>query len=225
VCNVGSVLFCFRSLSPEIVRGKRVLEVGSADVNGGVREVLERWGPAEYLGIDIAPGKNVDLVCPIEDLPRHFDPGSFDVVVSTEVLEHVRDWKTAVRNLKYALKPGGHLLLTTRSYGMPYHGYPHDFWRFEDEDCRAIFADMNVLSLEKDRSAPGIMLLATKVPGAAETVLDDIQAYSIVTGRRCSSISDADLSGKYFAKVLRRERLCARVDYWCYRINLAMRLC
>jgi SAM-dependent methyltransferase len=224
MCNVGSLLFCFKSLLPQMVRGKRVLEVGSADVNGGVREVLEGWGPAEYLGIDISPGKNVDLVCQIEDIPQHFEPASFDVVVSTEVLEHVRDWKTAIRNLKYALKPGGHLLLTTRSYGMPYHGYPHDFWRFEDEDFRAIFADMNILSLEKDLTLPGIMVLATKVPGASEAILDDIQVYSIVTGKRCSSISDDDLSGKYVTQLLRRERFCKKVEYYCFRIVEAVRI-
>lgn len=223
MCNVGSLLFCFRSLSPDMVRGKRVLEVGAADVNGGLREVLERWGPSEYLGIDIAPGKNVDVVCSIEDIPQRFDAASFDVVISTEVLEHVRDWRSAVRNLKYALRPGGHLLLTTRSYGMPYHGYPHDFWRFEEEDFRAIFADMDIVSLEKDFSLPGIMVFATKVPGAAEAALDDILVYSIVTGTRCSSISDDDLQGKYFKDLLRRERLCKKIEYYFYKIIEAMR--
>lgn len=186
--------------------------------------MLQRWEPAEYVGIDISPGKNVDIVCPIEDIPKRFQEGAFDLVISTEVLEHIRDWKTAVGNLKYALKPGGQLLLTTRSYGMPYHGYPQDFWRFEDEDFRAIFSDMDILSLEKDPSLPGIMILASKVAGAQEPVLDDMKIYSVVTGRKCLSISDQDLHGKHFTRLLRRERFCKRLEWYCFRIVDSVRV-
>jgi len=201
-----------------------VLEAGSANVNGGVRAALQRWEPAEYVGIDIAPGKNVDLVCSIEDIPEQFGANSFDVVISTEVLEHIRDWKTAVRNLKYVLKPGGQLLLTTRSYGMRYHGYPQDFWRFEDEDFQRIFADMDILALEKDTDLPGIMISARKVTGATEVALDDILIYSIVSGAKRASVLDSDLRGRHFRRLLRRERLCSYLERLYYRVLNVVRI-
>jgi cyclopropane fatty-acyl-phospholipid synthase-like methyltransferase len=43
---------------------------------------------------------------------------SFDVVVSTEVVEHLYDPRTYARGCLAALKPGGRLVMTT-----PYHGY------------------------------------------------------------------------------------------------------
>jgi len=41
--------------------GLRVVELGSQDVNGSFREVLPE--SCSYVGVDLEPGKNVDLVC------------------------------------------------------------------------------------------------------------------------------------------------------------------
>jgi hypothetical protein len=72
--------------------GKRVLEVGSKFVNGSVRPLIERFcSPRDYVGVDIEPGKYVDVVLPAEKLVNCFGPESFDVVISTELLEHVYD--------------------------------------------------------------------------------------------------------------------------------------
>ena len=39
-------------------------------------------------------------------------PNFFDVVVCSEVLEHVQDYKSIVTNMHAALKPGGHVIVT-----------------------------------------------------------------------------------------------------------------
>ena len=44
--------------------------------------------------------------------------GSFDVIISTEVIEHVYDPRGLLKNARSLLKPGGMLILST-----PYHGY------------------------------------------------------------------------------------------------------
>jgi SAM-dependent methyltransferase len=61
-----------------------------------------------------------------ERLP--FASGSFDLVLSHEVLEHVQDDQQAVREIVRALKPGGRLALFVPNRGYPFetHGI---YWR------------------------------------------------------------------------------------------------
>src|SRR5258706_10080849 len=106
-----------------------ILEVGAQNVNGSPREVLAAHKPKSYVGVDFGPGRDVDIVVDAKDLVEHFGPSFFDVVVSTEMLEHAADWRTAVDQMKRVLRPGGLLILTTRGPGFPYHGFPHDYWR------------------------------------------------------------------------------------------------
>jgi len=54
-------------------------------------------------------------VLPAERLVDYFGPESFDVVVSTEVVEHVLDWRLVINNMKVVLRRGGFIYLTTRS--------------------------------------------------------------------------------------------------------------
>ncbi len=100
-----------------------VLEVGSMDVNGSVRSFFR----GEYTGVDVAPGPGVDLVVAHDELP--FERAHFAIVVSTEMLEHTPDPLLSLKEMRRVLKPGGVLLLTTRSPGFPYH-HPPDYHRF-----------------------------------------------------------------------------------------------
>jgi SAM-dependent methyltransferase len=145
-------------LSNQDVAGKRVLEIGSLDINGSARKCVEFWQPAEYVGVDIKEGPGVDLVCDAEKLIDIFSEESFDVVFSTELLEHVLNPKTVISNMKRLCKRNGTILLTTRSYGFVFHPFPYDFWRFELSDMQSIFSDCEIIDLEKDFSEPGVFV-------------------------------------------------------------------
>jgi len=99
------------------------------------------------VGVDIEPGKFVDVVLPAERLVEHFGPESFDVVIATELLEHVQDWRLVVNNMKAVLRRGGYIYITTRSYGFPFHAYPYDFWRYEVEDLKGFSTTSRSLRL------------------------------------------------------------------------------
>jgi SAM-dependent methyltransferase len=163
--------FVTQALDAAEVAGKRVLEVGAYDVNGSVRGDLERLEPASYLGTDITDGPGVDVVVDAERLKARFGADTFDVVVSTEVLEHVERWQPCLRNMLHVLRPGGLLVLTTRSPGMPYHAYPDDYWRFAVDTMDAIIrvARFELLTLESDPSInhPGVFVKARKPVGWA----------------------------------------------------------
>jgi SAM-dependent methyltransferase len=161
--------FVVRRLGPD---PGLVIEVGSRDVNGAIPRSKRHWG------IDMAAGPGVDLRADAERLP--FLSRCADVVVSTELLEHVRDWHAVLAEMRRVLKPDGRLLLTTRSPGFEYHGFPHDYWRFTPDDMRAIFPSAEV---EQDPSIPGVFVAAT---GAFPTARRRV--YSIITHTRTSAL-------------------------------------
>lgn len=172
--------FLETNLSPSDIYGKRVLEVGSQDVNGSPRTVIVPLYPRSYLGIDNAPGSGVDEICNADDLERKFGSESFDVVLSTELLEHVQDWRTVVSQMKRVVARTGLLVVTTRSPGFPYHPYPIDVWRYRKEDFAEIFRDMEILVLEQDPMVPGIFLKARKPDHFTEADLSQLQIPEVI---------------------------------------------
>jgi SAM-dependent methyltransferase len=218
MCNVAGVVFAASTLSKDDIQGRRVLEVGSHDVNGSLRPMLESWGPAEYVGVDLAPGPGVDVVCPAEQLVARFGAARFDVLVSTEVIEHVEDWRAVISNCKRVLAPGGLILLTTRSPGYPYHAWPHDFWRYDQADMRAIFADFELLALQDDPTRPGVFLQARKPAEWEERDLTGHALYSVVTGSRVSALAPADFRTLRHARGVALDRLKTAVLGWGKRL-------
>jgi SAM-dependent methyltransferase len=178
--------FVTSSVAIDDVAGKSVLEVGSMDVNGSARSVLTPLDPSRYVGIDMVAGRGVDQVMSVSFLTDHFGPEAFDLVVSTEMLEHVQDWRWAVAQLKRVTRSGGCLLVTTRSPGFHYHGYPHDFWRFTVDDFRHIFSDMHDVSVESDESSPGVFVFARRPTEFQEL---DLSGYEVATSPEPVAVS------------------------------------
>lgn len=108
--------FCehIRDRFPKRFRGKRVLDVGSLNVNGTNRRL---FNGGSYLGVDILPGDGVDLVGTVHDVQ-----GEFDVIISTEMLEHDPGWRESVLGMIARLAPGGFLILTCAGPGRVEHG-------------------------------------------------------------------------------------------------------
>ena len=189
--NINCVVFAAANLRQEEIEGKRVIEVGACDVNGSVRGLIAKYKPREYIGVDIQQGRGVDVICDVKTLIQKFGEDSFDAVITTELLEHVRDWKTAIHNLKKICKSDGVILITTRSFGFGYHGFPHDFWRYETEDMSRIFSDCQIEALEKDPQK-GVFVKCRKPVNFKENDLSGLELYSIVTSSRMKQLTDKD---------------------------------
>jgi 2-polyprenyl-3-methyl-5-hydroxy-6-metoxy-1,4-benzoquinol methylase len=193
MCNINCIGFGEKNLTAADVRGKRVIEIGSYDVNGSLRPYVMSMKPAEYVGVDIAKGYGVDVVCSAEHLRERFGDERFDVVISTEMIEHVRDWRKVISNMKNLCRPGGIVLITTRSYGFEYHGWPYDFWRFEVSDMEEVFSDFRMVHIESDSMDPGVFISARKPDDFTERSLSDIELYSVVAERRVRDVDDATM--------------------------------
>lgn len=111
--------FCktIKSKYPEYFINKKVLDIGSLDVNGNNRYLFQN---CEYIGVDVAPGKNVDAVTPghLYDAPD----SSFDFVISTECFEHDMFYDLTLKNIVRVLKSGGMFLFTCAAPGREEHG-------------------------------------------------------------------------------------------------------
>lgn len=193
MCNPACIRFAEENLKDGEIKGRDVLEVGSFNVNGSIRSVVSRSMPASYLGVDIAWGPGVDEICDIQDLSRRYGRNRYDIVICTELLEHVKDWRSAIMNLKDVLKEEGVLLITTRSKGFPYHGYPYDFWRYDADDLKAIFYDYNIESIASDPSCPGVFLKARKKFTLAGSRLNSYKLYSVLTKKRCRDLNEVEI--------------------------------
>lgn len=66
-------------------RFRRVLDIGSLDINGSLRSVCPVH--LAYTGIDLSPGNGVDVVLS-DPYVYPFPDGHFDMIVSTSCFEH-----------------------------------------------------------------------------------------------------------------------------------------
>lgn len=97
------------------------LDIGGRDVNGTARD----WFPrTAWQGLDIRPGPGVDIVA--DATVWTADPAGmqWDLVLSTECLEHVEHWRGIIRAAASALHFNGPQLafFTAASTGRGAHG-------------------------------------------------------------------------------------------------------
>lgn len=108
---VGSIKRFF----PDSFINKKVLEVGSLNINGSVRQFFTN---CDYLGIDLGEGKDVDKVCFAHELD--YADGTFDTVISCEALEHDQYWKQTF--LTMCCLSSDLVIMTCATLGRAEHG-------------------------------------------------------------------------------------------------------
>lgn len=96
---------------------KRVLDVGSGDINGNNRFLFEN---CNYDGNDVIDAKNVTVVSKTKDLL--FEDETFDTIISTECFEHDPEYKESFVKIYKMLKENGLFCFTCASTGRNEHG-------------------------------------------------------------------------------------------------------
>jgi SAM-dependent methyltransferase len=137
-----------KSLHPNSFENSSVLEIGSLDINGSIRQFFTN---CNYIGVDLGVGPGVDLIAKGEDLT--FDDGRFDVCASCECFEHNEHWMETFINMHRMTKTNGLIFFSCATTGRPEHGtirtspadapFCHDYYRNLTEQ------DFSLLSLNE----------------------------------------------------------------------------
>jgi SAM-dependent methyltransferase len=104
------------------------------------------------LPLDLRRGRGVRVIGDAQALG--IADASFDVVLCTEVLEHLPEPQKAIDEIFRVLRPGGTLLLTTR-FLFPIHDAPHDYFRFTKYGLRHLLRRFELVELEEETDSVG----------------------------------------------------------------------
>ena len=128
----------FRDEFMEELRTKKlsILDIGSMDVNGSYREIFNdsSWC---YVGADVTPGKNVDVILNNPYRWNSITTESVDVLVSGQAFEHIEYFWLTMLEITRVLRTGGICCLIAPSGGFE-HRYPVDCWRFYPDGFKAL---------------------------------------------------------------------------------------
>jgi hypothetical protein len=118
----------------------RILNVGAAEYGHkiGYGELVNG---REIVGLDLAPGEHVDIVCDLTGDCKELNGEKFAMVICASVLEHCeKPWLMAA-NIERHLLPFG-LLYVTVPWVWRTHCYPKDYWRISPAGIKNLFPNV-----------------------------------------------------------------------------------
>jgi len=125
--------YLWRDIELSIKQGKDFLydeskKIKTLDVGCGNKPYRDLFDDCEYTGMDYNDvGAEPDIIGSAMEMP--FQDESYDMVFSTQVIEHLTEPQQMVNECYRVLKPKGVLILTGPFY-WPLHEIPDDFYRF-----------------------------------------------------------------------------------------------
>jgi SAM-dependent methyltransferase len=195
-----------RRAAASVPEAARVLDAGAG--TGPYRELFarHRYTSTDWANTPHPEGLQADVIAPIDDLP--LDDAAFDLVICTEVLEHVADPAAALAELRRVLAPGG-CLWATAPFVWEFHEEPYDFFRYTPHGLRSL--------LERT----GFENVAiTPFGGCFTTVAQLVRNLGSISG---NTGPGAPLGRRLAAEGLRRSApVLARLDRWDRRAVLPL---
>jgi len=140
------------------------------------------------IGLDLHRGAGVAIVGDALNLPVR--DASIEVVLCTEMLEHVPEPQRAIDEMWRVLKPGGTLLLTTR-FLFPIHDAPHDYFRFTKYGLRHLLRRFEIRHLDEESDAIGTLAVLVQRLGMQARTLGStpLRAVWLVAARLLAPLS------------------------------------
>lgn len=126
-----------------------VLEIGSFDVNGNVRQYFT--DALTYTGIDAVYGNGVDICLNAHSICMYFE-SKFDTIICLETIEHDNAFWITAEQIRKSLNEGGTLILSSPTVNFPIHHQP-DYWRFTEQGIKQVMSMCGV-RVDKIQSLP-----------------------------------------------------------------------
>jgi SAM-dependent methyltransferase len=142
--HLNSKLLFQKYALPYFADGMRVLEIGPDAVPSSYQAIVGMTGITWHT-IDMFDSPNLtyrnsgEYSFPIET-------GSYDLVLSAQVIEHVRKIWNWMGEVSRVCKPGG-TIITINPVSFRYHEAPIDCWRIYPEGMKALYDDAGVDTL------------------------------------------------------------------------------
>ena len=124
-----------KSVPPEFL----VLDAGAGDLPYKSFFDHCHYESADFCQVDKEYGV-VDYVCDLREIP--VESSKYDVVLLTQVLEHLPEPKEVLVELNRVLKPGGTVYVTCPLY-YEEHEKPYDFYRYTQFGLNHLLAEAN----------------------------------------------------------------------------------
>jgi SAM-dependent methyltransferase len=154
--------------------GRRGLHLGCGDI---------RLDP-RLVNLDLSPTPAVDVLADAAGLP--FPGGIFHLVITQEMVEHVRDPFLVVREVARMLRKGG-VLYIQAPFIIGYHPGPEDYWRFTRAGLVRLVEQAGLECRRVDIAvAPGTGMYRVQVEFAAGLVARILPGLYIPTKTICS---------------------------------------
>jgi SAM-dependent methyltransferase len=131
----------------KLPKGSFVLDVGGTKVNKRGFFNIDNLGH-QVVYLNLSPQKLPDILGDVTSLP--FGDNFFDVVICSELFEHLYNPREALAESLRVLKPNG-VLLATIPFMYPQHPDPNDYVRYTEQ---FLFDELNALgyaSIEVER--------------------------------------------------------------------------
>ena len=128
----------------------KILEIGSGNLS------YKKYVKSKsYKTLDINSTLNVDFC---EDIHKTIiSSNSFDTILMIEVLEHLYNPFKAIEQVHRILKKEGYVIATT-PFIHPYHGEPHDYYRYTKHGLKKIFEEFDDVKVIEYGNVFGVCL-------------------------------------------------------------------
>lgn len=120
------------------------LELGAGERPGSAARLFPQ---ARWITTDVDRSYGAMIVADALSIPLNDE--SMDLVIASQVLEHVYDIARAAREIQRVLRPGG-IVVVGMPFLYPWHGVPFDFFRCTPSGLRALFDKTRVLYIGHD---------------------------------------------------------------------------
>ena len=139
--HLNSILLFEKYAKSFFKDGIKILEIGPNDFPTTYQKIIGK-GSIKWDTIDISANDKLTYKA-VSEYEFPIEDDYYDIVLSGQVIEHVRKIWVWAKELSRVCKKGG-LVITVNPVSHPYHKIPYDCWRIYPEGMKALYEDANL---------------------------------------------------------------------------------